>query len=116
MYMLSIVGHQLCFRLRNSPNHCKDHLHQWLYYQNNTNYSKDLRSSLLRYHFLRAMDLPVAIIFGARLKDEQEGGGIGGHAWLTLDDKPYYEAPGDYEGFVEMYVYPATTAGKTGLP
>ncbi len=65
-----------------------------------------LRRSLLRYHFLRAMDLPVAIVFGARLKDEQEGGGVGGHAWLTLAGAPYHEAPGDYEGFVAMYVYP----------
>jgi hypothetical protein len=74
-----------------------------------------LRRSLLRYHFLRALDLPVVIIFGARLKDEQEGGGIGGHAWLTLDDKPYYETPGDYEGFVEMYVFPEKDAGEMGL-
>jgi len=73
-----------------------------------------LRRSLLRYHFLRAMDLPVTIIFGARLKDEQEGGGIGGHAWLTLDDKPYYETPGDYKDFVEMYVYPEKDAGEIG--
>jgi hypothetical protein len=60
------------------------------------------------------MDLPVAIIFGARLKDGQEGGGIGGHAWLTLDGKPYHEAPSDYEGFVEMYVYPEKDVGEMG--
>jgi hypothetical protein len=65
-----------------------------------------LRRSLLRYHFLRALGLPVSIVFGARLKARQEGGGLGGHAWLTLAGQPYYETPGDYEGFVEMYVYP----------
>jgi hypothetical protein len=65
-----------------------------------------LRRSLLRYHFLREAHLPVRIVFGARLKSHQEGGGIGGHAWLTLNGSPYHEAPGDYEGFVEMYRYP----------
>ncbi len=66
-----------------------------------------LRRSLLRYHFLRAAQVPVAIVFGARLKSSQAGGGIGGHAWLTLHGQPYYEHPGDYQGFAIMYVYPA---------
>lgn len=65
-----------------------------------------LRRSLLRYYFLREAGLPVSIVFGARFKSEQEGGGLGGHAWLTLNGAPYYEKSDDYEGFVEMYVYP----------
>lgn len=65
-----------------------------------------LRRSLLRYHFLRRANLPVTIVFGARLKGEHEGGGIGGHAWLTLNGSPYYENAQDYTGFVEMYRYP----------
>ena len=65
-----------------------------------------LRRSLLRYHFLRAANVPVVIVFGARLKSQQEGGGLGGHAWLTLHGQPYFENPGDYEGFAAMYVYP----------
>jgi len=65
-----------------------------------------LRRSLLRYHFLRETGVPVKIIFGARLKSQEEGDGIGGHAWLTLNDSPYYENPNDYEGFVVMYGYP----------
>ena len=65
-----------------------------------------LRRSLLRYYFLREVELPVRIVFGARLKTEAEGGGLGGHAWLALHDQPYYENPADYEGFVVMYVYP----------
>jgi hypothetical protein len=65
-----------------------------------------LRRSLLRYHFLRAAGVPVSIVFGARLKEERESSGLGGHAWLTLNGKAYFERPGDYEGFVEMYVYP----------
>lgn len=73
-----------------------------------------LRRSLLRYHFLRRAGLPVQIVFGARLKSNQEGGGIGGHAWLTLDGVPYYERPQDYAGFAQMFVYPpADKTAKT---
>lgn len=66
-----------------------------------------LRRSLLRYHFLREAGTPVSIVFGARLKDSHEGGGIGGHAWLTLNGSPYYENPANYAGFAKMYTYPA---------
>lgn len=65
-----------------------------------------LRRSLLRYHFLRRVGLPVRIVFGARLKDSREGGGVGGHAWLTLNGSPFYEDPQNYAGFVEMFAYP----------
>lgn len=65
-----------------------------------------LRRSLLRYYFLRRAGLPVQIVFGARLKSNQEGGGIGGHAWLTLNDAPYFENPQDYAGFAPMFIYP----------
>ena len=71
-----------------------------------------LRRSLLRYYFLREAGLPVTIIFGARLKREEEGGGIGGHAWLTLNGRPYFERPGNYEGFARMYVYPEPEAAS----
>lgn len=66
-----------------------------------------LRRSLLRYYFLRQAGLPVQIVFGARLKNDQEGGGIGGHAWLTLNGAPYHEHPQDYAGFAPMVTYPA---------
>jgi hypothetical protein len=70
-----------------------------------------LRRSLIRYFFLRRAGLPVTIIFGARLKQNHEGGGLGGHAWLTLNGRPYYERSADYEGFVTMYVYPKPVEG-----
>lgn len=75
-----------------------------------------LRRSLLRYHFLREVGLPVGIVFGARFKDENEGGGIGGHAWLTLDGEPYYENPQDYEGFVTMVTYPDGETNSSTSP
>jgi hypothetical protein len=61
---------------------------------------------LLRYYFLREANVPVRITYGARLKNQAEGGGIGGHAWLLFNGKPYYESPEDYEGFVQLYTYP----------
>lgn len=63
-----------------------------------------LRRSLVRYYFLRRAGLPVVIHFGARLKETRD---IGGHAWLTLNNEPYYEASENYLGFVVMYSYPA---------
>ena len=39
-----------------------------------------LRRSLLRYYFLREAGEPVNIVFGARIKSDQEGGGIGGRS------------------------------------
>jgi hypothetical protein len=71
-----------------------------------------LRRSLLRYRFLRLRQLPVKIVFGARLKGDGPGRGIGGHAWLKLNGQPYYENPGDYEGFVEMVSFPGDETGS----
>lgn len=61
-----------------------------------------LRRSLLRYHFLRRAGLPVVVNFGARRLGER----IGGHAWLTLNDQPYYEAPEHYLNYALMFSYP----------
>ncbi len=71
-----------------------------------------LRRSLLRYHFLREAQVSVKIVFGARLKHSSESGDLGGHAWLTLNGVPYYENPADYQGFVQMYVYPVDTRSE----
>jgi hypothetical protein len=65
-----------------------------------------LRRSLLRYYFLRRAGLPVVIVFGARIKPTTEGGGIGGHAWLTLHGQPYFESSRNYQGFAVMVVFP----------
>ena len=47
------------------------------------------------------------IVFGARLKNGEEGNGLGGHTWLTLDGTPYHEIPDDgWQHFTAMYVYP----------
>lgn len=61
-----------------------------------------LRRSLLRYYFLRRAGLPVVVNFGARRTGET----LGGHAWLTLDDEPYYEAPENYQRYALMFSFP----------
>lgn len=61
-----------------------------------------LRRSLMRYYFLRRAGLPVVVHFGAR----RLGDGIGGHAWLTLDGRPYHEQPEHYLEYVVMFSYP----------
>ncbi len=65
-----------------------------------------LRRSLLRYYFLRQAGYPVNIVFGARIKTNAEGGGLGGHAWLTFNGQPYHEHPQDYCDFTPMFIYP----------
>ena len=71
-----------------------------------------LRRSLIRYHFLRQAGQPVQIVFGARIKSQTEGGGVGGHAWITLNGQPYHENPQDYANFAQMYVYPEDGSKK----
>lgn len=61
-----------------------------------------LRRSLLRYHFLRRAGLPLVVHFGARRLGEE----IGGHAWLTLDGRPYHERPEHYQSYTVMWSYP----------
>jgi Transglutaminase-like superfamily len=65
-----------------------------------------LRRSLVRYVLLRRAGVGVSVHFGGR----KEAGGarsrIAGHAWLTLDGRPYAEEPENYQGFAVIYSYP----------
>lgn len=65
-----------------------------------------LRRSLLRYHFLRRAGLPLGVTFGVRIRQEHEPPGIAGHAWNTLDGRPWCERDEDYRGFAVLYVWP----------
>jgi hypothetical protein len=66
-----------------------------------------LRRSLVRYHFLRRAGVPLAISCGARFTGGQADREVTGHAWVTLNGQPYYEAGEDYQGFTVMLVHPA---------
>jgi Transglutaminase-like superfamily len=65
-----------------------------------------LRRSLTRYYFLRREGLPLQVHFGARFVDGKPDREITGHAWLTLDDKPYYEPGKNWRGFTVMLTFP----------
>lgn len=64
-----------------------------------------LRRSLTRYHFLRHIDVPVVLQFGAKFVDGQADREITGHAWLTLDGQPYFESGENWEGFIVMLTW-----------
>jgi hypothetical protein len=65
-----------------------------------------LRRSLVRYHYLRRAGIPVAVRFGAKFAPGKPGPEIAGHAWLTLDEQPYYEADENWRGFTVMFSWP----------
>jgi hypothetical protein len=61
---------------------------------------------MLRYHFLRRVGVPVVLNFGARFKGGQADREITGHAWVTLDGRPYFEDGENYQGFTVMLRFP----------
>jgi hypothetical protein len=65
-----------------------------------------LRRSLLRYYFLRRSGLALGIVFGVRIRQNDEPAGIAGHAWNILDGRPYHEQKEDYQGFTMIYQWP----------
>ena len=73
-----------------------------------------LRRSLLRYHYLRQLDVPVTVLFGAKFApgDSPLAKKITGHAWLTLAERPYHEDEGNWRGYTVMLRWPnASTSG-----
>jgi len=65
-----------------------------------------LRRSLLRYHFLRRVGLPLGIVFAMRPRQENEPPGLAGHAWNILHGRPYHERAEDMAGFTEVFRWP----------
>jgi hypothetical protein len=65
-----------------------------------------MRRSLTRYYFLRRAGLPLQVHFGARFVHGKPDREITGHAWLTLDDKPYHEPGKNWRGFTVMLSFP----------
>lgn len=65
-----------------------------------------MRRSLTRYYFLRREGLPLQVHFGARFVDGKPDREITGHAWLTLDGRPYHEPGKSWRGFTVMLSFP----------
>lgn len=67
-----------------------------------------LRRSLIRYHYLRQLGLPVTVKFGARKESDARDEEIVGHAWLTLADTPYHEDEAHWRGFTPIVSWPGS--------
>jgi hypothetical protein len=65
-----------------------------------------LRRSLVRYHYLRRAGVPVVVQFGARFRAGRADREVTGHAWVTLNKEPYFEAGENYQGFTVMLTHP----------
>ncbi len=65
-----------------------------------------LRRSLVRYHYLRRLDEPVVLNFGAKFVASEADRDITGHAWLTLNGRPYHELDENWRGFTVMFTWP----------
>ena len=68
-----------------------------------------LRRSLTRYYFLRRIGVPVVLQFGAKFVTAKPDREVTGHAWLTLNGQPYYEAAENFKGFTVMFSFPKDT-------
>ncbi len=72
-----------------------------------------LRRSLTRYHFLRRAGVAVDLQVGARPLETSERRRIAGHAWLTLDGRPYFEPDAHWQDFVVMVTWPEQVGAPT---
>lgn len=73
-----------------------------------------LRRSLLRYRYLHELNVPLTVLFGAKFApgDTASGKKVTGHAWLTLDERPYHEDDENWQGYTVMLRWShASTAG-----
>lgn len=66
-----------------------------------------LRRSLVRYHYLHQLGVPVMVQFGAKFVKGEQAKDVTGHAWLTLNGEPYFEAEENWRDFVVMFSWPA---------
>jgi hypothetical protein len=62
-----------------------------------------LLRSMVLFRFLREAGVPVRIHFGVR----REGDSLQGHAWLSLDGRPYAEAADPTARFQTVYSFPS---------
>ena len=65
-----------------------------------------LRRSLVRFYFLRRAGIPVVIHVGASHSIREGTELVDGHAWLTLEDQPYFELHKNLDSFVVMLSFP----------
>ena len=69
-----------------------------------------LRRSLTRYYFLRRINVPLNIQFGAKFVGTQADRDVTGHAWVMVNGRPYHEIEADWRGFTVMFIWPQEEA------
>lgn len=62
-----------------------------------------LPRAIVLYHFARRYGYPAVFRCGVQRKD---GKSLDGHAWLTLDDRPFLESDATIRPFVVTFSYP----------
>ena len=65
-----------------------------------------LRRSLVRYHYLRQLDIPVVVKFGAKFVAGAQEKDVAGHAWLEVNGRVYHEPEENWRGFTVMFTWP----------
>lgn len=65
-----------------------------------------LRRSLVRYHYLRQLGIPVVVRFGAKFVDGVQERDVTGHAWLEVNGRVYHEPEENWRGFTVMFTWP----------
>jgi Transglutaminase-like superfamily len=67
-----------------------------------------LRRSLLRYHYLQQLDVPLTVLFGAKFGagDSPDKKKVTGHAWLVLAERPYHEDEQNWRDYTVMLRWP----------
>ncbi len=67
-----------------------------------------LRRSLLRYRYLYELNVPVIVQFGAKFApgESLNHKKVTGHAWLTLNERPYHEDDENWQGYTVMLRWP----------
>ncbi len=67
-----------------------------------------LRRSLLRYHYLYQLDVPLTVLFGAKFAtgESPDKKKVTGHAWLVLAERPYHEDEQNWRDYTVMLRWP----------
>lgn len=71
-----------------------------------------LRRSLVRYHYLRQLGIPVVVKFGAKFVDGVPEKDVTGHAWLEMNGRVYHEPEENWRGFTVMFTWPTSSASE----
>lgn len=70
-----------------------------------------LKRSLVRYHYLTQIGVPLEIVFGARFVEGVKKD-VTGHAWLEQDGEVYWESAENVTPFTPIYRYSSKTTSS----